>query len=402
MLYATDAVVVSGTRRTRDGYLVADAKAVRTGIQIYGGLEVGRPELDTVRVYRSEDEVKSPASLQSFSHAPVTVDHPAVPVTSDNWKDLAVGEVSTAATWDGNRISLPLILKDASAIDFVGSGKRELSAGYTCELVWEPGQTADGQPFDARQVNIRANHLAIVDRGRAGSECRIGDSWPAQDGGPRDPAPNPSRTSNPPPRTTHMATHIIDGHTVEMSDAAIVAVKGLQKEIGTLTADNVRLAGEVKTAGETIKTKDGEVLKLQADHKVALDAKDKEIADLKKQVLSADKLDEAVAERAAVFDAAKPVLGDGYDVRGKTVADVRRATVAKLLGDKAVEGKADEHVTIAFDALTAAKVTGPDPVRHAIQSGPVVRDHAADPHAKRSRVLQDAWKTAGTAPAVTQ
>lgn len=127
----TDAVSVAGTRQTADGYLIADAKAVRTGIQTYLGSEVGKPEHATVRVYRSEAEVRSADSLRSFSHAPVTVDHPSAPVTSANWKDLAVGEVSTAATWDGNRISLPLILKDARA---VAGGKRELSAGYSRDL----------------------------------------------------------------------------------------------------------------------------------------------------------------------------------------------------------------------------------------------------------------------------
>jgi len=33
----TDAVSVSGTRRTAEGYLIADANAVRTGIQLYTG-----------------------------------------------------------------------------------------------------------------------------------------------------------------------------------------------------------------------------------------------------------------------------------------------------------------------------------------------------------------------------
>ena len=37
-----DAVTAAGTRRTGDGTLVAEAKAVRTGIQLYLGDEVGR------------------------------------------------------------------------------------------------------------------------------------------------------------------------------------------------------------------------------------------------------------------------------------------------------------------------------------------------------------------------
>lgn len=152
----TDAVAVSGTRRTADGYLVAEAKAVRKGIQLYLGDEVGKPEMRVVRVYRPEEEVFSDASLQSFTHAPVTDDHPKDAVTSENWKDLAVGEVSTAAKKDGEWVWLPLILKDAKAISKVEGDKRELSAGYTCELVWGDGVTPSGEAYDASRPTSRS------------------------------------------------------------------------------------------------------------------------------------------------------------------------------------------------------------------------------------------------------
>src|SRR5690606_5280771 len=169
----TDSVTLDGTRLTGDGYLVTTARSVRTGVQLYAGSEVGRPEMRTVRVMRPADEVFSQDSLQSFSHTPVTLNHPSEAVTAANWSKLAVGEVSTAAKQDGDWISLPLILKDAAAIRAVQSGKRELSAGYTCELEW-----TDGHPdHDAIQRNIRINHLAVVDRARAGQEARIGDNW---------------------------------------------------------------------------------------------------------------------------------------------------------------------------------------------------------------------------------
>src|SRR4051812_39635821 len=122
----TDAVTVAGKpRRTADGYLIAEAKCVRTGIQIYTGDEVGKPDMAQVRVYRAADQVFAQDSLQSFSHAPITVNHPAEAVTADNWAKLAVGEVSTAAKQDGVWVSLPLIFKDASAIASLESGKRE-------------------------------------------------------------------------------------------------------------------------------------------------------------------------------------------------------------------------------------------------------------------------------------
>ncbi|MBP2238095.1 hypothetical protein J2Z31_004622 [Sinorhizobium kostiense] len=49
-----DASTIAGTRRTADGYLVADVRTARTGIQLYAGHEVGKPQMQVVKVYRPE------------------------------------------------------------------------------------------------------------------------------------------------------------------------------------------------------------------------------------------------------------------------------------------------------------------------------------------------------------
>lgn len=176
LLNLTDNAPINGMRVTGEGYLVADAFTVRTGIQQYLGSEVGRPDLPVVNVYRPESEVFSKDSLASFSHIPITDDHPAVAVTSMNWRDFAIGETGGEVLRDGERLRVPLIVKDARAVAKIQSGKRELSAGYTCELVFEDGIAPDGTRYQAVQRKIRANHLAVVHRGRAGSEFRIGDA----------------------------------------------------------------------------------------------------------------------------------------------------------------------------------------------------------------------------------
>jgi hypothetical protein len=42
----TDTAPIAGTRRTADGYLVADARIARTGIQIYLGSELAHASID--------------------------------------------------------------------------------------------------------------------------------------------------------------------------------------------------------------------------------------------------------------------------------------------------------------------------------------------------------------------
>lgn len=165
-----DTVVLDGVRRTRDGYLVGDAKIARTGIQTYRAGEIGltdRQASDVIRVYRPESEVFAQDALASMAHRPMTVDHPAEMVTADNWKRHAVGLTGGDIARDGDFIRVPLTLMDASAIGDFEAGRRELSVGYTCDLVMEAGTTPSGEAYDAIQKSIRANHVALCRTARA-------------------------------------------------------------------------------------------------------------------------------------------------------------------------------------------------------------------------------------------
>src|SRR5690606_15489766 len=133
-----DTVTVAGKpRRTKDGYLVADARVARTGIQQYLGSELGKPELPIVRVYRPEESVFHADAMLSYAYRPMTNDHPAEPVTADNWRDVAVGQTGGEVARDGDFVRVPLVLMDATAIADYEAGKRELSMGYEAEIVFQ-------------------------------------------------------------------------------------------------------------------------------------------------------------------------------------------------------------------------------------------------------------------------
>lgn len=358
----TDAVTVSGTRRTADGYLVAEAKAVRTGIQLYLGDEVGKPEMRVVRVYRPEEEVFSDASLQSFTHAPVTDDHPKDAVTSANWKDLAVGEVSTAAKKDGEWVWLPLILKDAAAISKVEGDKRELSAGYTCELVWGDGVTPSGEAYDAKQTNIKINHLAIVDRARAGSQARIGDgaiSWGA--------APISTTDKETVDMTEALRTVVVDGLSVQTTDQGAQAIAKLQKDLESSAAKIVSLDA---AHGVAIAAKDQEIGTLKADLKKAQDA-----------AMKPEDVDRLVADRAALVQTVK-AIDSKIEIKGSD-ADLRRAAVKAKLGDEMVKDASDDMITGMFRAI-AKDVKTVDPFARVVSDG---LHHVGDAATK----AEDAW-----------
>lgn len=348
----TDAVTVEGKpRRTGDGYLVATAKAVRTGIQLYAGSEVGVTDKAMVRVYRPPEEVFADASLQSFSHAPVTNDHPAEAVTKDNWKDLAVGEVSTAAKKDGEWVHLPLILKDAAAIKAVEDGKRELSAGYVCQLDWTPGTTPAGEAYDAIQRGIKINHLALVDRARAGSQARIGDAWGAS---PMTEDNQPGLAPNTPEKDTMsdaLKTVVLGDKAVQVAVADVAAIE--QFKLDTAKA----LADAKADHDKAIAAKDADLAK-----------KDAEIDALKAKIVDGAALDKLVADRAALCAVAAKIA-PAVKLDGLSDADIRKAVVTAKLGDAAVKDKSADYINARFDILAedAGKVT--DPFAAAVKDG---------------------------------
>lgn len=382
----TDSVLLDGKPRlTGAGYLVADAKVARTGIQLYSGAEMGRPDLSVVRVLRADGEVFSEQSMGTFVYKPMTNDHPTEMVDSKNWKRLSIGFVGDTVARDGTFIRVPLTMMDQSAIDEFRSGKCELSVGYTAQIDWAGGVTESGEHYDAQQRDIRVNHVALVDRARAGPQARIGDAWPST---PSSPQPKDS-----PGMPDNLRVIQVDGISINVTDQGAEAITKLQKQIGDaaashgasiatrdaeisglrdahardLAAKDGEIAG-LKTAGATaLEAKDGEIAGLKAAHVGALQAKDGEIAALKAQVPDAVALDALIADRARVFDAARKILGDKADFTGKTAADVRRMAVTHRLGDAQVKDKGDEYISAAFDTLTA--VTSPaDPVRDALRT----------------------------------
>lgn len=334
-----DAVTLSGTRQTKDGYLVADVRAARTGIQLYAGYEVGKPEIPFVKVYRPEEEVFSTDSLASYAHKPVTNTHPEKPVTAKTWKDKSVGFLDAQVARDGQFVRIPLMLADQSAIDDFNNGKKELSAGYTCDLDWTPGTTSQGETYDAIQRNIRINHVALVDAGRAGSACRIGDDKASIDDskGKKD-------------MTLQKMT--IDGVSVEMSDTAIQVVSKLIKDqeekVSEKEKEIEKLKKEKDEKEEEIKTKDGEITALKA------------------QIPDVAALDALASARADLLGKAKSILGDSFNLSGKSDADIRRAVVASKLGD-AAKDMDDAHITGAFAVVAATKN---DPIQDSLKGNP--------------------------------
>jgi hypothetical protein len=370
-----DAAPIAGTRITSDGYLVATVKTARTGIQDYAGHEVGKPAMPVVKVYRPPEQVFSKESMGSYAHKPVTNDHPDEGVSAKNWKDEAVGQIGDEIARDGEYIRIPLIVMDATAIGAVKDGKQELSAGYTCDLVWDGGVTPDGEKYDAVQKNIRINHVAIVNRGRAGSQARIGDDVKNWGVSPVNLQTADERNGSMPETLRKV---LVDGLQVETTDAGAAAIEKLTSDKAALSKS---LADAEKAHADAIAAKDAELAK-----------KDAEIDDIKAKVLSDADLDKRVQDRAALITVAKTIAKD-VKTDGLSDADIRKAVVSDKLGADAIKDKAQAYIDARFDILAedAAKANDTDPVRDAlIKRDGAANDPASDAYAKMVADMQSA------------
>lgn len=155
-------------------------RVARDGIQEYLASELdlsGDPNR-VVNVFRPPDEVFNDTSLSSYDGTDVTIEHPSEMVNSENYKEISVGTVRGSGAKDGDFVRCDLIIKSKDAIEAVESGKCELSAGYTAEYHDTRGVTEDGVEYEFIQRDIVINHVALVDRARAGSQARIFDKQP--------------------------------------------------------------------------------------------------------------------------------------------------------------------------------------------------------------------------------
>ncbi len=350
-------------RRTPEGFLEMRARIGRAGLHDYRAGEVGGPPgvpPDTpVRVYRPPAEVFAPASMASFAGKPVTLDHPAAMVDSANWRQVAVGHSGQGVVRDGDHVAADLFIADAAAVARADAGS-ELSNGYWADFDFTPGVTPAGEPYDAVQRNIRGNHVAIVDQGRCGASCSVplgtGDHVPLGTG---DHVPlgtadhSPLGTGDAAPRG---ATAVLDCPP-GVAEAVVVA--------------------ELRAA---VEARDGEIAVLRA--RTAADA---------------TSLDRRAAERGRVVDAARRVLGTGFDASALDLDELRRTAVAAAIGPDAVRGRGDAYVAAAFDTLAALPAAGrPDGI-----AGQVAGRAASGPSTPlaalqaRNAALAGAWKSEG-------
>lgn len=161
---------------TPEGYLICrNVKIARIGTQQYLGQEIGEDSKydQLITVHRLPEDVFDNKTLASFEGKPVVDDHPSVGVTVHNYSNYAKGTVHKVRK-DGDYIVADLSITDPILIQKVKDGlKREVSCGYNCAY--------EEYKNGYKQTQIIGNHVAVVERGRAGNTVRINDALSIED-----------------------------------------------------------------------------------------------------------------------------------------------------------------------------------------------------------------------------
>ncbi|WP_025824777.1 DUF2213 domain-containing protein [Asaia astilbis] len=143
------------------------------GAEIKDAERLGLKPDQVYQVYRDADALRDAAA--SMNGKPIIEIHQ--PVSADDHpREITVGAVSNVS-FDAPDLVGELAIWDGDAIARIQDGtKRSVSAGYAYDIVPESG-SIDGRAYTLKMVNIRFNHLALVEKPRVDTAI-IGDSAP--------------------------------------------------------------------------------------------------------------------------------------------------------------------------------------------------------------------------------
>lgn len=280
----------------------AGGRRMRASLSRVGVFKYRYADGTEVREYRPPEEVLAPASIASWDGAVVTDEHPDGLVTPQNMRVVARGRVHKP-TVDGSYVAGVVDVDDAETIAKIDAGKLlDVSGGYTADFDPTPGTTPDGEPYDGRQTNIRANHLALLPpgAGRQGPTVALRlDSSSAIASCIRLAPATPTQETKTMPKIK------LDGIDYEVgSESHLSALEKQASDARKRADDNATLVTSEKARADAAEAKLVE--------QVAKAKAETERADAAEAKADPKALAKRVAERVGLLTIARSVLGPTY------------------------------------------------------------------------------------------
>lgn len=322
-----DKGIIYKTETSPEGYLVSHAIVTRTGVFDYKN-----PDGTIRKELRHPDDVFKPDSLDTIKLKPVTNDHPQQKlVNSDNYHGLAVGFTGETIKKDGKHVSATFVITDPKTIkDIKDNNKRELSLGYTTDLIPESGNF-DGEDYSHRQTNVKYNHLALVDKARAGPQARI-----HLDGQELDSIKNDYETlfKEIIPMSDAKLTMVnIDGISYQCPPEVANQFSRFEKKIASLSDKNAKITTDLEKA---VAEKDHLSQRLDEAGKVNLD----------------DKIHEGVKKRIQLIQDVMQIMGKNeLKLDSLTEREIKTLVVKEKCPSVNIDSLSDVYIDARFDLL---------------------------------------------------
>lgn len=360
-----EAEVLDYVENEEDGFLTVEIAATRTGVMPYYDWDTG----EIINELKPPEEIFSDLTMGSLKGVPVTDRHPPVMVDSNNWMDFTKGTTHQDVRQEDNLLVISETIFDDNLIAYVKSGKKaQVSIGFRADLEEESGEF-EGEQYDRIQRNIRINHVAHVEQGRAGEDVSArldsledlkfyGYSNKKEEANEMDYIKVENfwdglGIEDKPEFDMYMDGDTSSEDVTNWLDSFELPVKEVEVE----KEDSIELA-EVEIEGEVIKVDKEDEDKLKSikdklDGK--LDSKDSEIASLEGRLDELEKLDvdKIVQDRLDLVETVKKYVPK-FDAAGKTEKEIKAELIQKMDEDFTLEEKSDEYVNARFDGALKA------------------------------------------------
>ena len=300
-----------------NGYVTIKRNPIsRSGIFQYSGAQIGLDaEPDKVyNVYRPAEEWQNAEALDSVKHVPWIDDHVMLggvgsEFTSPDQKGIH-GITCDDVSFENGTVYATLKVFSRTLAQLVEQGKRELSLGFRC-LYEKAAGVFDGKDYSYIQRSIRANHLALVDRGRAGPNVAVLDNATAFD-------------------HFDLALDLEEGSEMPEENKQAFDMAELVAAIGTAVDAAVdKAVTPIKQTMDTLSAK----IAADEEEKKAKEAAEKE----KKE--GEDKEDKEAMDAAIAATAELPVMREELSTM-KTALDEFKTSGLKVLMEEAAKGSA--------------------------------------------------------------
>jgi hypothetical protein len=148
------------------------------GREIPGYQSLGLDPNKIYRLYRDPAELERGAP--TFRNLQLLMLH-AVVNAKDPKQEVTVGTIGTDVEFNAPYLTASIAVWTAEAIKLIESEQQaELSCSYRYRADMTPGVTSQGVAYDGVMRDIMANHVALVERGRAGPDVVVSDSLPLE------------------------------------------------------------------------------------------------------------------------------------------------------------------------------------------------------------------------------